>query len=194
MQAYLASVLVGLATGAVAFGSWNLYLAGEQGVAKSLIGGLFGAIAAAEIFKRVAHIRTSTGFYFVPGLLAAIVIGRVGCFFGGLDDFTHGIPTVLPWGVDFGDGLRRHPVQLYEAAVMLLLLAGLVMDFAHRQAFWLRYGFYVFVLVYATQRFAWEFLKPYPPVLGALNMFHLLSLALLAYAVLMVILGSQRVE
>jgi phosphatidylglycerol---prolipoprotein diacylglyceryl transferase len=31
-----------------------------------------------------------------------------------LSDKTDGIATNLPWGVDFGDGISRHPTQLYE--------------------------------------------------------------------------------
>jgi phosphatidylglycerol:prolipoprotein diacylglycerol transferase len=46
-----------------------------------------------------------------------------------------------------------------------------------------RAGFYLFIGVYAAQRFAWEFLKPYGSVIGPLNLFHLLSLALIVYAV-----------
>ena len=45
-----------------------------------------------------------------------------------------------------------------------------------------RTGFYAFVAVYAVQRFAWEFWKPYATIIGPLNLFHLLSLALVAYA------------
>ena len=45
-----------------------------------------------------------------------------------------------------------------------------------------RTGFYAFVAFYAVQRFAWEFFKPYATVIGPLNLFHLLSLALVAYA------------
>jgi phosphatidylglycerol---prolipoprotein diacylglyceryl transferase len=45
-----------------------------------------------------------------------------------------------------------------------------------------RHGFQVFVLAYATQRFIWEWLKPYPAVVGPLNLFHLLSLGLAVYA------------
>lgn len=179
---YLAILLLGLALGSVLLGSWNLWLAGGEGLAKSLAGGLLGAIVAAELFKYFSGISRSTGLYFVPGLLALIVVGRIGCFFGGLADYTYGIPTDLPWGVDFGDGLRRHPVQLYEALSMLLLLLFLLFDYPWRSAFWLRHGFYLFVLVYAGQRFVWEFLKPYPPLVGGLNLFHLVSLALLAYA------------
>jgi prolipoprotein diacylglyceryltransferase len=29
----------------------------------------------------------------------------------------------LPWGVDFGDGIPRHPTQLYDIAFALALLA-----------------------------------------------------------------------
>jgi phosphatidylglycerol:prolipoprotein diacylglycerol transferase len=47
-----------------------------------------------------------------------------------------------------------------------------------------RTGFYLFVAFYALQRFGWEFLKPYGTIVGPLNLFHLLSLALVAYAVI----------
>ena len=55
-----------------------------------------------------------------------------------------------------------------------------------------RTGFYWFVAVYAVQRFAWEFLKPYAAVVGPLNLFHLLSLALVAYALLFAFRESRQ--
>jgi prolipoprotein diacylglyceryltransferase len=48
----------------------------------------------------------------------------------------------------------------------------------------LRTGFYLFVGVYAAQRFLWEFLKPYGTVIGPFNLFHLISIALIAYALI----------
>jgi hypothetical protein len=36
----------------------------------------------------------------------------VGCFLTGLSDRTYGTPTPLPWGIDFGDGIPRHPPAL----------------------------------------------------------------------------------
>lgn len=182
---YLLALLLGLAVGSTLFGTLNLYLAGHEGVAKSMLGGVFGAIVAAEVFKHFAGIRQSSGLYFVPGLIMLIAVGRIGCFLAGLPDFTYGTETSLPWGVDFGDGVKRHPVQLYEALTMLAFLAVLLLRYPHHPPFWQRQGFYVFVLVYAGQRFLWEFLKPYPPLLAGLNLFHLLSLALLVYALWM---------
>lgn len=182
---YLLALLLGLAVGSTLFGTLNLHLAGHGGIAKSMLGGIFGAIVAAEVFKYFAGIRQSTGLYFVPGLIVLIAVGRIGCFLAGLPDFTYGTATSLPWGVDFGDGVLRHPVQCYETFTLLAFLAVLLFSYPRQPQVWQRQGFYVFVLVYAGQRFLWEFLKPYPPLLAGLNLFHLLSLALLVYALLM---------
>ena len=37
-------------------------------------------------------------------------------------DNTYGTPTSLPWAINFGDGIPRHPTQLYEVAFLLLLI------------------------------------------------------------------------
>jgi hypothetical protein len=37
------------------------------------------------------------------------------------------------------------------------------------------------------QRFVWEFLKPYAALIGPLTLFHLLSLAILFYAAVMLV-------
>ena len=95
---------------------------------------------------------------------------------------TYGTPTNLPWGIDFGDGVRRHPVQLYESITMALFFAVFVILVHRGNEAVLRTGFYLFVGVYAAQRFLWEFLKPYGTVVGPFNLFHLLSIALIAYA------------
>lgn len=182
---YLLFLLLGLVAGSTFFGSLNLFLSGQTGLGKSMLGGVFGGIIAAEIFKHFAGIRHSTGMYFVPGLIMLIVVGRIGCFWAGLPDYTYGVETHLPWGVDFGDGIRRHPVQLYESITMLGFLAVLLVSYPRHPAYWQRQGFYIFVLIYAGQRFVWEFIKPYPAVLLGLNLFHWISLVLVAYALFM---------
>lgn len=67
----------------------------------------------------------STGNRFVGPILLGILIGRVGCFLTGLYDDTSGVPTSLPWGHDFGDGVPRHPTQLYEMLFAGVLWVGL---------------------------------------------------------------------
>jgi prolipoprotein diacylglyceryltransferase len=104
-----------------------------------------------------------------------------------MQDFTYGIPTSLPWGVDFGDGIKRHPVQLYESFAMLAFLLILLLNYPKQSAFWQAQGFYIFVLFYAGQRFLWESLKPYSAVFGTVNLFQLLCLGLVGYAVFMLV-------
>jgi len=179
---YIAAGSLGATVGAYLAGSANLWLTGIGGVARSIEGALAGAVIAIEVLKWRAGIEGSTGLRLVAPLAAAISIGRIGCFFAGLDDMTYGTPTTRRWGVDFGDGVPRHPVQLYEAAVMAAFLAVFVALLHRGPETVRRTGFYLFVAVYALQRFAWEFLKPYGTVIRPFNLFHLLSLALIGYA------------
>jgi len=181
-----------LVAGSVFFGTWNIRLSGVEGFSKSLIGGIAGAILFAEIFKRLFSIKGSTGFYFIPGLCVLIVVGRIGCFVAGLPDYTYGIPTELFFGVDFGDGIQRHPVQLYESFSMLMFLIVLLFSYKKYPQLWTRQGFYLFVLFYAGQRFIWEFLKPYATLVAQFNLFHLLALLMIAYALFMLFIMKKK--
>jgi prolipoprotein diacylglyceryltransferase len=191
---YALALVGGAALGGYAAGTANLWLSGEPGVARSIVGALAGAIVAIEIFKRARGITGSTGLIFVPAFATSVAIGRWGCFYSGLTDHTHGRPTVLPWGHDFGDHTPRHPVQLYESAAMAAFLIYALAMLARRDPFFLKNGFYLMVLWYAAQRFCWEFLKPYAPVLGPLNLFHLVCLGLMVYAIWMLQANDESVR
>lgn len=189
---YALALVAGAALGGYAAGTANLWLSGQPGVARSIVGALAGAIAAIEVYKRARGITGSTGLIFVPAFATTVVIGRWGCFFSGLADHTHGVATTLPCGHDFGDGVSRHPVQLYESAALAAFLVYALAMLARRDPFFMRNGFYLLVLWYAAQRFCWEFLKPYAAVLGPLNLFHLVCLGLVSYAVAMMRLNTVR--
>lgn len=94
----------------------EVWLAGQ-----SMVGGLLGGLLGVEVAKKLAGVTRSTGDAFVFPVLLGLMVGRVGCFLAGLADGTYGNPTDLPWGVDFGDGIPRHPTQLYEIAFAALL-------------------------------------------------------------------------
>lgn len=93
---------------------------------KTIVGGLAGGWLAVEAAKGWLGIESRTGDLLAIPLVAAIAVGRIGCFLTGLDDHTIGVATTLPWGVDFGDGVRRHPAPLYEILFLVLLVAALV--------------------------------------------------------------------
>lgn len=179
---YGVALLAGAAFGGFGAGTLNLWLSGEAGIGRSIVGALAGAIIAVETFKAVRGISGSTGLIFVPAFATSVMVGRWGCFLSGLDDATHGTPTALPWGHDFGDGVMRHPVQLYESAAMALFLAAALVLIARRDVWFRANGFYLLVLAYAGQRFAWEFLKPYGAVVGPFNLFHLICAGLVIYS------------
>ncbi len=182
---YVFALVLGAALGGYGFGSLNLWFSGEAMVARSIVGALAGAIALIEIFKWARGLKGSTGLIFVPAFATSVAIGRIGCFLSGLDDRTYGVATTLPWAHDFGDGIARHPVQLYESAAMSCFLAASLVVIGNRSRFFALNGFYLMTGYYAAQRFAWEFLKPYETLVGPFNLFHLLCAALFAYAVFM---------
>jgi len=131
---------------------------------KTIVGGMLGGWIAVEAAKRVMHVRSRTGDLFALPLCVGIAIGRIGCFAAGLADDTYGKATTLPWGVDFGDGVRRHPVQLYEILFLFCVGVGLVWwaRRPHREGILFR----GFLAAYLLWRLVIDFFKPQPLVAG----------------------------
>src|SRR5579863_2003643 len=142
---------------------------------KTIVGGLLGGWLGVEAAKRIAGIRSRTGDLFALPLCVGIAVGRIGCFLAGLADDTYGKPSSLPWAVDFGDGIGRHPTRLYE-----ILFLALVAIAVTRPAPW-RQGarFRLFLAAYLAWRVAIDFLKPQPLIHG-LNLIQWSALAGLA--------------
>jgi phosphatidylglycerol:prolipoprotein diacylglycerol transferase len=190
---YFISLGLGGALGGWALGSLNSLRGARPVLSHSIAGALAGAIVAVELWKWWYGVRRSTGGPFVIPLSLGIVVGRWGCLFAGLDDQTFGMPTTLPWGIDLGDGIPRHPVQIYESLTMAAFLAVYWRALARRRTWAIDHGFHAFVLTYAVQRSAWEFLKPYPTLVGSFNLFHFLMIGLSAYALLWIARERGRV-
>jgi prolipoprotein diacylglyceryltransferase len=181
---YVVALAVGAIAGAWLFGSLNTVMAASPHPSHSIAGALAGGIFGVEIYKSLRGIRVSTGLVWVGPIALGIAVGRLGCLFSGLPDETYGTPTSLPWAVDLGDGIGRHPVQLYESLTMLAFLAVYLIALKRRAAWTRTRAFYLLILVYAAQRFAWEFFKPYPRLIGPLDLFQLLALAMIVYALI----------
>lgn len=125
---------------------------------KTIVGGLLGGWAGVEIAKRIQGVRHSTGDAFVFPLILGMAIGRIGCFLTGLPDHTYGIASRLPWAVDFGDGIPRHPTQLYDIVFLACLAAALAVR--ARRPFLNGQLFRWFLFSYLVWRFFVEFIKP----------------------------------
>ena len=164
---------------------------------KTIVGALAGGLIAVELMKRYIGLRTSTGDLYAIPLALGIAIGRVGCFLTGLADNTYGVPSHLPWAADFGDGIPRHPTQLYEALFLLSLMP--VLHAVLKRITWseraplgrlnsasaTRYisgdVFKVFMFAYMSFRLLCDFLKPYPRVFLGLGGIQWACLLLLLY-------------
>ena len=179
--AYFIALGLGAAVGGYLAGSLVSFTGPAPSPSHSIAGVLAGAIVGVEAYKAVRRIGGSTGAVFAGPLALGVVIGRWGCLFAGLPDYTYGTPTRLPWGVDLGDGVPRHPVEVYESLAMAAFLACYLAGLARRAPWAMRRGFYVFAAWYGAQRFVWEFLKPYPRLAGGLDLFQFVALGLVLY-------------
>ena len=182
---YFFCLWIGSISGAYFFGTLNLFLSEIYEIGRSIVGAWFGAIVAVEIYKINKRVSHSTGYIYVVPLCVLVAVGRWGCFFAGLSDYTYGTPTDLLWGWDFGDQIYRHPVQLYESFSMLVFLLVSQALLKFRPTLFIRYGFYQCIGFYAMQRWLWEFLKPYAKVDGLFNVFQYVCMVLLLYSALM---------
>ncbi len=158
---------------------------------KSILGGLFGAYAGAEVTKKLVGIHHSTGDLFAPAVPAAMAVGRIGC----LLTEPLGTPTSLPWGValspqqadavagcDAACLLPSHPTHAYEIGFHVVSLVAVLAlrDRLHKRGMM----FTVWLLAYGTFRFASEFLRTNPDLVGSLSgsqVFLLVTVPLLAW-------------
>ncbi|OGN89284.1 MAG: hypothetical protein A2158_01740 [Chloroflexi bacterium RBG_13_46_14] len=130
----------------------------------ALFGGLTFGYFAVTVTERILKIDRCTGDLIAPFLPLGQAIGRLGNFLAG-DAF--GIPASLPWAVYQG-GAYRHPVQIYEMVLDLLLFAFLW----RRRYTSFRDGelFAMYLVVYAVIRFPLEFLRYQPTPLYFLGL------------------------
>jgi prolipoprotein diacylglyceryltransferase len=189
---YFGSLAVGAIAGAYLSGSFTFWSDGVFALAHSIAGALVGGIAGVEVYKLARGIRMSTGIIFVGPFAAGVAVGRWGCLFAGLPDRTYGVASTLPWAVDLGDGIGRHPVQVYESLAMATFFFAFAAGLSARAPWAMRHGFYWLAIAYGVQRFFWEFLKPYPPLIGPFNHFHLMCVALVIYGAAMILKDRRQ--
>ncbi len=129
----------------------------------TLTGALIGGYLAVVATERVLRLNRCTGDLVAPFIPLSMAIGRLGNFLAG---DAYGTVTSLPWGVTMA-GAQRHPVQLYELVLDLMLFAFL-WRWRYR-AFRDGEVFRMYVVGYALIRFPMEFLRYQPtpvPFLG----------------------------
>lgn len=173
---------------------WNNYIYLMEG--KTIVGGLLGGLIGVELMKKRIGVTSSTGDDMALPIIMGIAIGRVGCFMTGLDDHTYGTPTSWITAIDFGDGIPRHPTQLYEI-FFLFLLGYSLLRWKHQVRKYLTQLptasitipngaiFQVFMTGYLAFRFFIDFIKPTPHPYWGLNNIQLACLLGLIYYIVL---------
>jgi len=171
----LLGVILGGRLGYVLFYNPAFFLANPTEILKiwqggmAFHGGLLGVTAAMWLCAR----RQQTHVLDISDRVA--MVAPIGLFLGRISNFINGElqgrVTEVPWAMVFanGDGLPRHPSQLYEAGLEGLAL-GLVMLFGVRRGWLLHRGRLTAVLLlgYGVARFAVEFVREPDVQLGLL--------------------------
>ncbi|QAA94097.1 prolipoprotein diacylglyceryl transferase [Pollutimonas thiosulfatoxidans] len=162
----------------------------------SFHGGLVGVIVVLMLFARKRNKSLlEVGDFIAPLIPLGLGAGRLGNFINGE---LWGRPTDVPWAMVFpqsGDGLARHPSQLYEMGLEGFALFALVWWFARKPR---RTGQVsaVFLAGYGVFRFLVEYTREPDYYLGllagGLTMGQLLSLPMIAAGILIFVLSSRK--
>lgn len=151
-------------------------------------GGFIGGTLAGMLFARMKGLPIlMLGDFAVTGVPLGHAFGRMGCFLNGC---CYGRACDLPWAVETA-GMMRHPVQLYEAGLNLLLCGFL---------FWLilsrhRRGVVTaaYFMVYPLFRFTLEFFRGDQRLgAGVVDLAQLTSLVLFAVGVFIFWLSRRQ--
>lgn len=142
---------------------------------RTVVGGLIGGTLGVIIAKKMLHLSGKTGNLFAPAIALGISIGRIGCLLHGC---CYGVPTTLPWGMNFGDGVLRHPTQLYESLGALAIFGGLLA--LRRRITEDGLLFYIFMIAYFSLRFIVEYVRAEPRPFWGLTVAQVVSLGVIA--------------
>lgn len=141
---------------------------------KTILGGLLFGFIGAALYKRSAGVDYDTSDAFARGTALMMALGRLGC---GFAHCCFGVSSASSWGVDLGDGVRRVPAQMIEAAFLFALF--LALDALQRRDLLPNRRLFLLFVVYGGLRYGLEFLRePIAEPLGGLGYYQWWALAL----------------
>ncbi len=150
-------------------GRWQIWLTG-----KSILGALLLGYPAAEWAKRFFGYHRVTGDFFALAVLPGIILGRLGCLMQGCCGGMVCVPAW--WTLKDGAGVDRWPSVPVEMGFNAVMLAVFVTLYRHGQMRGQLFHFYL--MSCGIFRFAHEFVRSTPRVLGPLSGYHFAALAL----------------
>lgn len=157
----------------------------------SFHGGLAFAIVADYLYCKAAKINPGVAADLAaPAVALGYAIVRVGCLLNGC---CYGIPSNVPWAIEAaGDGVLRHPTQIYSSISGLAIFLILWFKRNHRK--FPGYLMFLFVGLYSIARFVVEIWRESPRnYFGPLSLAQVVSIILgIAAFALIYVLESGR--
>lgn len=142
---------------------------------RSITGGLALGFIGAEVTKPLIGYRLPPNDAFAAKLPFSIALGRVGCLLVGC---CRGVPHEGWVTMRYEDGICRWPAQLVEIAFQLVI--GAVFLFMVRRRILPSRVYALYMIAYGGFRFVTEFMRETPKPVGALSVYQLISLLLVA--------------
>jgi phosphatidylglycerol:prolipoprotein diacylglycerol transferase len=130
-----------------------------------------------------------------PAAAIGYGIGRIGCFLSG--DGCYGLPTNLPWGMSFPNGIeptlvRVHPTPLYELAASLLIGGWLWWRGGKPRSPGSITGEYL--LLSGLARFLVEFIRRNPKILWGMSNAQMASAGSMIAGIVLMWLAGKRAD
>ena len=143
---------------------------------KSITGALLGGYAGVEIAKRLLAYRGATGDWFAVIVPVAIMLGRVGCVLHGC---CLGRVCEASWfTMNDAAGIARWPAAEVEFIFNALMLV-IVLIFRWRKVLPGQH-FHIYLMAYGSFRFAHEFLRETPQIVGPISGYQIAALGVAA--------------
>jgi phosphatidylglycerol---prolipoprotein diacylglyceryl transferase len=132
---------------------------------KTIIGALLGGYAAVELAKKFVGYKSVTGDWFALIAPAGIIVGRVGCLLHGC---CLGEVCRPAWfALRDAEGVPRWPAVPVEIVFNLVALA--IFPLLRRSQILIGQHFHLYLIAYGLFRFAHEFARATPRVVGPLS-------------------------
>jgi phosphatidylglycerol:prolipoprotein diacylglycerol transferase len=172
-----AKIVYLLAEGWLHFGAPDMWM--QLATGKTVVGALLGGYAGVEVSKRLVGVRETTGDFFAFLVPPALIVGRLGCLLHGCCPGNVCEPAWFT--MEDAAGVARWPAVPVEMLFNLVALAVLLtlrkIPSLHGQLF------HLYLIAYGIFRFAHEFVRGTPKILGSLSGYHLAALALVVLGV-----------
>ena len=155
---------------------------------KTIIGGLLGGYAAVEITKKIVGYRSATGDWFAFIAPIGIIFGRIGCLLHGC--CTGAVCLPAWYAMSDKEGTPHWPAVPVEIIFNLVALGAAAL---------LRWKkilpgqhFHLYLIAYGLFRFAHEFVRATPRIVGSLSGYAIAALITAAFGAFAFVKRSRQ--